>query len=190
MALRIIVSTKNEYLCKKLPTILLLLLTMIITIIFLFLRFLFAHTEPKNHYKVYVFLSEECPISQYYTLELKNLHQQFHSDSVVFMGIFPVKTSTPATIQKFVDTYGIPFATRADVRQRFAKKMGATIVPQVFVLRGRTLLYSGKIDNSYERVGKRRTIITQHLLHDVLTNIVQNQPIVPSKTEPIGCIFR
>jgi hypothetical protein len=63
-------------------------------------------------------------------------------------------------------------------------------VPQVFVLRGRTVLYSGKIDNSYERVGKRRTIITQHLLHDVLTNIVQNQPIVPSKTEPIGCIFR
>ena len=149
-----------------------------------------ATEKPKNQYEVYIFLSEQCPISQFYTLELKNIYAQYACDSIHFTAFFPVKTSNKQTIAAFTKLYELPFATKKDYSQRQAKKLGASVVPQVFVLHKNTLLYSGKIDNAYERVGKRRSIITMHYLGAALAGIVRQQPIEVTKTEPIGCIFR
>jgi peroxiredoxin len=142
---------------------------------------------------VYVFLSETCPICQSITLELKDLYATYHDKGVEFEGLFPNnKVSTEATRRAFEAKYHIPFLLYPDMEQRMAKKYAATTTPQVFVVRmqDNTVLYSGKVDNSFESLGRRRTVVTRHYLRDALDHILSNKSADPLHTMPVGCYIQ
>ena len=52
-------------------------------------------------HKVYVFLGETCPVSRHYTLTLRNLHAQYASEELEFIGVFPNRLSTPTAIAAY-----------------------------------------------------------------------------------------
>jgi peroxiredoxin len=142
---------------------------------------------------VYVFLSETCPICQNQTISLRDLNDDFGSKGIKMIGVFPnIKISDAASILKFKKKYKLNFEVQLDENQLLSEKLQATVTPQVFVLRksNQEILYEGKIDNSFERVGKRRQIITDFYLRDALLQIVQNQCITLKKTEPVGCFIQ
>ena len=142
---------------------------------------------------VYVFLSETCPICQNQTLSLRDLNDNFASKGIKFIGIFPnIEMSDTISILKFKKKYKLNFDVQLDDNQLISSKLQATVTPQVFVVKENTqeILYEGKIDNSFERVGKRRQIITDFYLRDALTQIVENQCITLKKTEPVGCFIQ
>ena len=45
-------------------------------------------SAPDPGVTVYVFLAEDCPISQSATLALKSLYHEFHSPKTEFVGVF------------------------------------------------------------------------------------------------------
>jgi len=141
---------------------------------------------------VYVFLLEDCVISQYYTLPLRDLHEEFASDDVKFIGVFPNRFSSKKGITQFKNKYKIPFELRYDYYQGLAEKMKATVTPEVVVYNEtkEEILYKGRIDNTYFRVGKRRRITTTSELKDVLTAIKNNQLILTENTTAIGCFIK
>ena len=51
------------------------------------------------------------------------------------------------------------------------------------------ILYKGRIDDSYARVGKRRRVTTGTELNDVLEAIKNNQPILTNNTPAVGCFI-
>ena len=65
-------------------------------------------------HKVYIFLSETCPLSQYYTRTLKDLHKEYDSEKVDIIGIFPNSLSTSETIETFKQKYSLPFTCIRD----------------------------------------------------------------------------
>ena len=141
---------------------------------------------------VYIFLSETCPICQSVTLELKSLYATYHPQGVDFIGLFPSPSlSTAETRDRFEKKYSIPFPLLADVDQKMTAKFAASATPQVFVVRTRdhSVLYKGRIDNSFESIGRRRQVVTQHYLQKALENILQNKPADPMVTEPVGCFI-
>ncbi|NJL77456.1 MAG: redoxin domain-containing protein [Saprospiraceae bacterium] len=138
---------------------------------------------------VYVFLLEDCVISQNYTLTLKKLHEQYAPKGIEFLGVFPNRISKESTIEAFKQTYNLPFNMKYDYFQTLARRMNATVTPEVVVFNhtNQTPLYQGRIDNTYFRVGKRRQLTTTSELADALEEIIHQQPIAVKETPPIGC---
>ena len=140
--------------------------------------------------KVYVFLSETCPICQSYTLTLKKLYNKYNSQNVVFIAVFSNYYSSSDNIQAFQKKYDFPFETILDQQGLVAKELGATITPEVFIQNeeGKTV-YSGRIDDTFYAIGKRRNVIKSNDLEDALSQLISKQPIKNPKTKAVGCVI-
>lgn len=143
-------------------------------------------------YKVYLFLLEDCKITQAYTAKLQYLHQAFSSDSIRFTGFFPNPVSEDATMQAFVEKYKLPFhCTRAGAYD-LAKRFGVSVTPEVVVYNETrdSVYYQGRIDNLFERVGQRRQVVTSHELEAALYSIQNNKPVPITRTKAVGCFLK
>ncbi|MEM8525506.1 MAG: redoxin domain-containing protein [Bacteroidota bacterium] len=158
----------------------------------LFLLFTLNTITAQDNTKVYIFLLEDCVISQYYTLQLRELHEKYASDEIEFIGVFPNRFSKPETIEQFKKEYKIPFELKYDYYQTLAKKMGAKVTPEVVVYdeKKAEIIYKGRIDNTYFRVGKRRQVTTTSELTDVLQALQNRLPLSTKNTVAIGCYIK
>lgn len=138
---------------------------------------------------VYVFLHESCLISQYYTLPLRQLNDEFANDKIQFVGIFPNLSSEINKIQAFKDKYKISFDLKTDYDKTRTEQFGATITPEVIIFdeAQNKILYKGRIDDAYARVGKRKQVTSTSELQDALVAISKNLPIEVTETEAVGC---
>ena len=170
----------------------------ILSIIF---AFLFVGVSPaveekespqKDEIKVYIFLHETCRISQFYTPTLKALHQEYGSESIVFEGIFPNPNTTTEAIEAFQEKYELPFDMVVDQNQTITKELGATVTPEAIVynVSKAEVLYKGRIDDSYFRVGKRRQVTTTSELKDVLEALENGDSVRVESKEAIGCFIK
>jgi thiol-disulfide isomerase/thioredoxin len=139
--------------------------------------------------RVYVALADACPICQKYAPTLKALNEKYrkHAD---FIGIFPDPYTTQAEINTFAKQYPCGFAMQRDSSQNLARKLGLRITPEVAVVAGDgKILYKGRIDNAFPRLGARRSIITEHSLADALEAIVQKKAVKVAQTQAVGCMI-
>ncbi len=141
---------------------------------------------------VYVFLSETCPICQNQTFYLRELQQEFTGKKIGFVGVFPNENfSTKESIEKFAKKFRLNFPLIKDENQVLTKHLGATITPQVIVYQQDTkeIKYNGMINNGFERVGRRRQVITDFYLRDALMELIQGKTVTLSDTKPVGCFI-
>lgn len=150
------------------------------------------NTTKTSPLTVYIFLHESCRISQYYTLILRELHQQYGSKDVQFKGIFPNQSTTAKDMQTFKEKYNLSFPMVFDKDQQLTQELGATITPEVIVVNSNTqaILYKGRIDNTYYRVGKRRQITTTYELKEVLEKAKNGKLLVYTTEQAIGCYIK
>ena len=119
----------------------------------LLLPFLVSFSVPTNHeilekdIQVYVFMGEECVITQYYTPLLRELHQTYQSERIEFVGIFPNPSSSSSKISAFKEKYKVPFELKLDPFQKIKDKFDIKITPEVVVWQNSTgtILYQGSI---------------------------------------------
>jgi len=140
-------------------------------------------------YTVYIFLSEDCPICRYYIPEINRLYEDYESDSIQFVGVFPNFSSKEEKIKRFVEDYKLSVPTKTDYFKTLANSLEARLTPEVFVVdQEHTILYKGRIDNAYADIGQRRRVVTKHELEDFLSNL-RSYTIEPLETEAIGCFI-
>lgn len=140
---------------------------------------------------VYIFMLEDCPITQYYVPTLKNLFHTYNPYQVSFIGLFPNKYSKPIKIDSFQQDYQVPFPLKTDYFQKKVQRFKASVTPEV-VIYNKTydeIWYQGRIDNRYSRVGRSKYTTTKYELADALEAIVRGEPILQKKTEAIGCFI-
>jgi len=142
--------------------------------------------------EVYIFLSETCPICQSVSTELHEIVEQYQNRSVGFFGVFPSKRSTESSRKQFAKKYRLNFPFVADSQLTITNRFEATTTPEVIVLSVKTgnILYRGLIDNSFASVGRRRRVVTEHYLKDVLVAIQSQKTISLTSTTPVGCIIQ
>src|SRR5688500_8863312 len=80
---------------------------------------------------VYVFLLDECVISQFYTPLLSQYFEEYKGQKVGFIGYFPNPASKADRIEAFARTYKIDFPLKQDEKQELAKNFGVTVTPEV-----------------------------------------------------------
>ncbi len=164
--------------------------TFVIVTLAMMLASSFTSKTPPQDTTVYAFLSETCPICQSYTLSLKQLDTKYKSKHIRIVGVFPNYYSTQKSIDEFKKKYAVPFDLIIDKKGELTKHFKASITPEVFVESPiKKLLYSGRIDDSFYALGKRRQVITSTELADAIEEIVSGKPIKITKTQAVGCII-
>ena len=70
-------------------------------------------------------------------------------------------------------------------------RFGAKVTPEVVVFdkTNQQILYQGRIDNTYFRVGKRRAITTRTELDEVLQAIQADEKPAVENTTAVGCFI-
>ena len=140
---------------------------------------------------VYIFMREDCKICQNYSLKWQAIHKEYASDSLRFIGVFPNFSSKPKKIDAFKKKYQIPFDFVHDYFKTLTLRFGATVTPEVIVFdhKENKILYRGRTDNTYFRVGKRRTVTTSSELKDALEAIKTGKEIEIPETTAVGCFI-
>lgn len=151
---------------------------------------MFSSFSPEKSVRLYIFMEESCKICQYYSPELIKLYEHY-GDQVEFIGLFPNPGSNGVSMEKYRNDFRIPFKLEKDLGQLLTGKFGATITPEVFLvdIKKDKVLYSGRIDNSYVRVGKRRTVITSHDLQNALEELSKTGRVTQESKPSVGCFI-
>jgi hypothetical protein len=143
-------------------------------------------------FEVYLFLLEDCKITQAYTDKLRLLYNTFACDSIRFEGFFPSPISTDSTMRVFVAKHRLPFPCTRSGAYAMAKRLGVSVTPEVVVYNETldSVYYQGRIDNLFERVGQRRQVVTSHELEAALYCIQHHKPIPVPRTVAVGCFLK
>lgn len=141
---------------------------------------------------VYIFLHDECVISQFFTPELTRLSEKYRLKKVGFVGYFPNNAASPEKMSAFAESYRLDFPLLQDHNKALARKFGVTITPEVAVWdhRQEQLIYRGRIDDSYVRVGKRKLHPQRYDLQETIDAWLsgQSSPTLV-QTQAIGCFI-
>ena len=137
---------------------------------------------------VYVFTTTDCPISNRYAPEIQRIAAKFASKAR-FVLVYAVPTDTPEMIQAHKRKFAYAIESVRDADQKLVKLTGATVTPEVAVMRGSQMLYRGRIDDRYLDLGKDRQHATQHDLEAALEAVTTGKPVAVKQTQAIGCFL-
>lgn len=150
-----------------------------------------THINPnENKLTVIYFLSPECPLCINYTLAMRNLENAFASDSLKFYGVFSKEWFSAEEVNTFQLKYELDFEMLFDTKNTLANALSASVTPEVFVLNSKSeVLYSGKIDNWVNDLGKKKLEVSENYLQNALVASLAGNDFEPKQTEPIGCLI-
>jgi len=140
--------------------------------------------------QVYFFLQPDCPLSQNYTKPLAELASDTRFENFCFTGFFSGKLYSRDEFEYFILHYDTPYRVSLDPDLKMASALGATVVPEVFVVNpsGETV-YSGAIDDWAVREGGKGRAAKQYYLEDVLVALREGKLPSIRKTEAVGCVL-
>ena len=145
----------------------------------------FADTTKKA--VVIIFVRPDCPISNRYAPELKQIHDRYGEQGIGFYLVYPGPGISPESIDQHRREYSYPMPGLRDPDFRYVRLAGAKVTPEVAVFVGRRLVYRGRIDDRYVDFGRVRPNPTQHDLADLLAIVVAGKPVSFHETKAIGC---
>ncbi len=140
---------------------------------------------------VLFFLSPECPLCQSYSLTINKLQKTYANKGFQFIAIIPGKEFSKESVIEFRTHYqlmGLQFWF--DPKLELVKFTHASITPEAIVYSAKgQKIYQGRIDNWAYELGRKRKLITEHDLLDVLSNLDQNKEVKFRKTNAVGCFI-
>lgn len=138
---------------------------------------------------ILIFLAPDCPLSQYYSLPLRNFYEK-HGQHIAFAGIIPGKDFGIEEIVQYKERYLIPMELLMDEELKLTRKLKASITPEVFLLNEKSeMVYSGAIDDAAADLTVKRQVVRQHYLKDAVESLINHQPLKVSRTKAVGCFI-
>lgn len=156
--------------------------------LFFLLNFSATILNAKDSLTLYLFLLDDCPICIQYSPTINDLHLKY-GEEISFIGYFPNFSSKKEKIELFKSQYHIKFPLFTDYFKTQAKKFNVQITPEV-ILYNHTqnkIVYQGRIDNKFYKLGRRRNVVTEHNLRDAIDLSLKNKKIDQPYVEAIGC---
>ena len=139
-----------------------------------------------------VFLSTECPIANGFIPELNRIHAALGETQppIRFFGVISDRSVTRAQAASHAQEFKIEFPVLFDASHDIAAQLKPTHTPEAFVLNAaRTIVYRGRIDDTYAAPGKRRPQPTRHDFADAIAAVSAGLAVQDAVTTPVGCLF-
>jgi thiol-disulfide isomerase/thioredoxin len=145
--------------------------------------------EGRGKVLVFVFVRTDCPISNRYAPMLHQLQKQF-GQAAIFRLVFPDKNEPADKIRKYLREYGYDISAIRDLDHALAKRTMAKVTPEAAVFNAKgELVYHGRIDNLYERIGQARRAATTHELADAIQAASNGATPPVASVNGVGCFI-
>ena len=137
---------------------------------------------------VLLFTRTDCPISNRYAPEVRRLHDRFAPRGVRFWLVYPDPKATADGIRKHLADYAYPMGALLDPQHALVRASGARVTPEAAVfVRGRGLVYHGRIDDRFPGFGQARAEPSSRDLEQALLAVLDGRDPEVRVTEAIGC---
>lgn len=133
----------------------------------------------------YVFINTACPVC----LKYQGVFKQYATADPPVYFVFPGRQDS-AAIGDYA-TYDSLQADRIvlDPAYRLCRRLKAEITPQVVLLSGGRIVYSGLLDNRFPDIGSERPAATVNYLNNALISLQKNGSVPIKYTRPVGCFI-
>jgi len=137
--------------------------------------------------KVYLFLLDECRITQELVPELNNIYDKF-GDQVEIIGVFPNFSSKKENIETFKKDHHITFDTKTDYFKKLSVKFDIQVLPEgVIVNSNDIIIYKGAINSLFIARGRRiKTKPIPHL-YNAIQAAITNPELIQKFHPAVGC---
>jgi AhpC/TSA family. len=145
--------------------------------------------NPDGKASVLFFVTTDCPIANSYAPEIQRICSEYGPKKISCDLIYVDPDLTTADVKKHMKDFGYAnIPAILDSSQKVVHAAGATITPEAAIIGpAGKVLYSGRIDNVYAALGKRRPQATERDLRKALDEIVDGKAVTTSQTQPVGC---
>lgn len=134
---------------------------------------------------VLMFISTQCPYSNAYNDQMKNLATAFAARGVLFVGINSNKTEDAAAAIAHAKAHGHTFPIMKDPDNKVADLYDARRTPEVYVVDSDgKLRYHGRITEDHENPSSSPD------LKNALDSYLAGKPIARSETKAFGCTIK
>ena len=132
-----------------------------------------------------MFISTQCPYSNAYNDQMKNLANAYASKGVLFAGINSNKTEDVAAAIAHAKAHGHTFPIMKDPNNKVADLYDARHTPEVYVIdpQGK-LRYHGRITENHEDQAVSPD------LKNALDSFLAGKPIARTETKAFGCSIK
>ncbi len=135
-----------------------------------------------------VFVTSDCPISNFYATEIQQLCATYRADGVECTLVYEDVGIEDAAMRKHLAEYGYTEITAvSDGDRTLARRWGASVTPQAVLVVAGQVQYRGRIDNRYEAFGKPRRVVTSRDLRDAIEAVLAGRPVANPRTHALGC---
>jgi len=143
----------------------------------------------KGHIGALFFVTNDCPISNYYSREIRRICEDYSNRGVGCALVYSDKAMTDSQAREHARDYGHGDYPRiVDRKHELVKATGAAINPTaVLVNPDGAIVYRGRVDNAFAAIGKQRRVITQHDVRDALDAVLAGRPVLNPQSPPLGC---
>lgn len=141
-----------------------------------------------RHGVVAFFVLADCPIARAYAPELKRIKSKYEPKGFEFKLVYTDSLTSFPKLQRNAKEYG--YGDWAFYNAGLMQLAQVQISPSaaLFDPQGK-LIYSGRIDNLYAGIGKRRAKATSFDLRDALDATLQGRKPTMAKTTAVGCVI-
>lgn len=137
---------------------------------------------------VFVFVSTDCPVSNRYAPDVRELYEAFAAKGVVFWLVYPNPTDTAAAIRAHLQAFSYPPRALRDPDHALVKPLHISVTPEAAVYtRSGRLTYRGRIDDRYAGIGIERPLATRHDLREAIAATIAGRPVPEPFTQAVGC---
>jgi hypothetical protein len=137
---------------------------------------------------VTIFVTSDCPISNYYAPDVRQICSAYGGEGVSCTLVYEDVDIDETRMRQHGEEYGYRLPASLDRDRAIARRLGATITPQVVLTDEKgEIKYRGRIDNRYEAFGKPRRVVTERSLRDAIDAVLAGRRVVTPETTAIGC---
>ncbi len=135
-----------------------------------------------------VFYSTECPISNSYSPTLSTLMDSFPAQSVKWLGVCVDPDLSDSEVKAHTGDFGLKFPVVRDRQGSFARKIGAKVTPEAFVIDdGGRIRYHGRIDDQFAARRQRNANPAGNDLKDAIAAVLGGREVATPYVEAVGC---
>jgi peroxiredoxin len=148
---------------------------------------IYLKKQQDKAFRLFVFLSPECPLCQNYSAKLNDLSRHYGANVITY-GIIPGKAYSNDVIKNFIEQYNIQFPLLIDHDKKLTSYLHAVVTPQAILLNDKNqLVYKGAIDDWAVSLGKQRVTTTKYYLRDALQQSLSDKTVLIKRTKAVGC---
>ena len=130
------------------------------------------------------FIATKCPISNDYNERMAKIYDEYAAKGVKFVYINSNRAEDAAEVKAHAAEHGFGFAVYKDPGNIVADQFGATVTPEVYVVKAGKIVYHGRIDDA--RTGP----ITDHSLTEALNAVLAGKGPAKAETKAFGCTIK